>query len=331
MEGISPEGRMDPSENPKSDADANVHRTSKPKPKPKIYEYETRGRKSERKYQLKRTRAEAKAVVAKLRNELQQLMSDCENVDRVREKLNEMDISMRLLKDAHDKYHAELMDEYDIEESKEYYEYEEIKVAQLVGRMAKWINEESHRIEATIAEYMSDSIQPEDSISNVGAQGRASTKNRKKTSTTAVNRSKSSQTSTSRAAKSKEAAKAVETKTPKVYPPESKEKRSELGQDKELYPASQQPKERSKLRKELSEDQKRESSKVSVNCKQPSKDGDKRVYSDDDGTLKSGPKDSITQRRVSKSLPVELTKEELKTNETFAKYSRKKRNYFTKR
>ena len=135
LQGISLESRMDPRDNLISDADANVHRTSKPKQKRKIYEYETRGRKSERKYQLKRARAEAKAVVAKLRHELQQLMSDCENIDRVREKLNEMDISMRRLKDAHEKYHAELMDEYDIEESKEYYEYEEIKVAQLVDRI----------------------------------------------------------------------------------------------------------------------------------------------------------------------------------------------------
>ena len=67
-----------------SDARANVRRTARSNKKV------VAGARFERIYQLKRTRAGMKAYVTKLRNELQSLMSDYENIDQVREKFEEL-------------------------------------------------------------------------------------------------------------------------------------------------------------------------------------------------------------------------------------------------
>ncbi|KAK3752073.1 hypothetical protein QZH41_005572 [Actinostola sp. cb2023] len=68
---------MEPQGNLDSDANAIVHRTTR-KSREKI---DKPGTKSERIYQLKRTRAGMKASVTKIRNELQLLMSDYKNID----------------------------------------------------------------------------------------------------------------------------------------------------------------------------------------------------------------------------------------------------------
>ncbi|RUA06459.1 MAG: hypothetical protein DSY43_01925, partial [Gammaproteobacteria bacterium] len=156
---------MEPQGNLDSDANAIVHRTTR-KSREKI---DKTGTKSERIYQLKRTRAGMKASVTKIRNKLQLLMSDYKNIDLVREKFNELNDSMKRFKDAHTKYHVEITNEYDIEESKEYYDSEETKVSQLVDKIVKWTDAEQRRIEHIIADYLSDSVLPEDSISNVSA------------------------------------------------------------------------------------------------------------------------------------------------------------------
>ena len=70
----------------------------------------------------------------------------------------------------------------------------------------------------------------------------------------------------------------AEAKTPQEYLLESKIKKAELEQDKMLGPVDQQLNEQLKLREELSEDQERKSSKVSLNRKQPSKCGNKHKF-----------------------------------------------------
>ena len=69
-----------------------------------------------------------KAYVTKLRNELQSLMSDYENIDQVREKFEEVNKAMRNFTDAHLKYHGELTDRYDIDESQEYHDSESLSL-----------------------------------------------------------------------------------------------------------------------------------------------------------------------------------------------------------
>ena len=61
------------------------------------------------------------------------------------------------------KYHGELTDRYDVDESQEYYDSEETRVSQLVDKFGLWIDAETRRIENTIAEIKSDvSIRPQD-------------------------------------------------------------------------------------------------------------------------------------------------------------------------
>ena len=142
--------------------------------------YLDQGARSERIYRLKRTRAGKKANVTKLRNEVQQLMADYKNIDKVSEKFVELDNAMQTFRDAHLKYHAELTDEFDIDESKEYYDSEEAKVSRLLNDISRWINIEKRRIEETIADFTSDvGVSPQDSVSNIGRRNLPSSRNSK--------------------------------------------------------------------------------------------------------------------------------------------------------
>ena len=175
MLGISPQRRMESHGNLYSDADANVPRITRSSRR-----YLNQGARSERIYRLKRTRAGKKANVTKLRNEVQQLMADHKNIDKVSEKFVELDNAMKTFRVAHLKYHAELTDEFDIDESKEYYDSEEAKVSRLLDNITAWINTEKHRIEETIADYVSDvGVSPQDSVSNVGRRNLPSSRNSK--------------------------------------------------------------------------------------------------------------------------------------------------------
>ena len=175
MLGISPQRRMESHGNLYSDADANVPRITRSSRR-----YLNQGARSERIYRLKRTRAGKKANVTKLRNEVQQLMADYKNIDKVSEKFVELDNAMKTFRVAHLKYHAELTDEFDIDESKEYYDSEEAKVSRLLDNITAWINTEKHRIEETIADYVSDvGVSPQDSVSNVGRRNLPSSRNSK--------------------------------------------------------------------------------------------------------------------------------------------------------
>ena len=141
--------------------------------------YLDQGARSERIYRLKRTRAGKKANVTKLRNEVQQLMADYKNIDKVSEKFVELDNAMQTFRDAHLKY-AELTDEFDIDESKEYYDSEEAKVSRLLNDISTWINTEKRRIEETIADFTSDvGVSPQDCVSNIGRRNLPSSRNSK--------------------------------------------------------------------------------------------------------------------------------------------------------
>ena len=61
---------------------------------------------------------------------------------------------MKSFRNAHGKYHAEVTDEFDIDESKEYYDSEEAKVSQSLDRITAWINTEKRGIEETIVDFM---------------------------------------------------------------------------------------------------------------------------------------------------------------------------------
>ena len=52
-------------------------------------------------------------------------MADYKSIDKVSEKFVKLDIAMKTVRYAHLKYHLNLTDELDIDESKEYYDSEE--------------------------------------------------------------------------------------------------------------------------------------------------------------------------------------------------------------
>ena len=56
-------------------------------------------------------------------------MADYKNTDKVSKKFVELDNAMKPFRDAHLKYHAELTDEFDIDESKDYYDSEETSLS----------------------------------------------------------------------------------------------------------------------------------------------------------------------------------------------------------
>jgi len=68
----------------------------------------------ERILRLKRSRSSAKGVVTKRQNELLKLMKDSNNVDQVRSKVLKLELALRSFYEAHDKYHAVLIDDNDI-------------------------------------------------------------------------------------------------------------------------------------------------------------------------------------------------------------------------
>ena len=87
---------------------------------------------------------------------------------------------MKTFRDAHLKYHAELTDEFNMDESMEYYDSEEAKVSRLLDNITAWINTETRRIEETIADYMSDvRVSPQESFSNIGRRNLSSSRNSK--------------------------------------------------------------------------------------------------------------------------------------------------------
>ena len=106
-------------------------------------------------------------------------MADNKSIDKVSEKFVELDIAMKTFRDARLKYHAELTDELDIDESKEYYDSKEAKVSRLLD-ISTCINTEKRRIEETIAEFTSDvGVSPQDSVSDIGRRNVLSSKNSK--------------------------------------------------------------------------------------------------------------------------------------------------------
>ena len=74
---------------------------------------------------------------------------------------------MRDFNCAHNKYHAELVNETDILDSNEYFASVHCMVSETVGEMDQWLRSAQSRIEDEVA--VSISLRPEDSISNVEA------------------------------------------------------------------------------------------------------------------------------------------------------------------
>ena len=313
--GISLQSRiMEPlgSGNPYSDTMTNVRRSARSGRKKT-----DKGTRSERIYQLKRTRAGMKANVTKLRNEIQSLMLDYKNTDQVREKYVELNNAMLNFRDVHMKYHAELTDECDVDESKEYYDSEETRVSQLVDKITFWIDVEKRRIEDTIADLASDvSIQPQDSVSNVGLRPQGNSK-RLKNKSVASNSSKINSTFGVRSRAALIAEKSTLQRRQAIqmeeYLLESKIEKTRIEQERARLELHHR-KEQLRLDAELLEIQTMKSTSSKV--------ADMQIRSDV-GITSTRPKLIPSSKGISKSLPV-LTELEINENKTSTQLKPKK-------
>ena len=123
--------------------------------------------KSERIHRLKNSRSGFEGVVSKKRVELLTLMKDTGNVQQARKKMLELESSLRDFNCAHNKYHAELVNETNILDSNEYFASVQRVVSETVGELDQWLQSAQSRIEDELA--VSISLRPENSISNVEA------------------------------------------------------------------------------------------------------------------------------------------------------------------
>jgi len=78
---------------------------------------------------LRIKRSSAKGVTTKRIHKLENLMNDYDNIDEVRKGVIALKSAFIDFKQSHNMYHTELSDEYDLEESNEYYASEEAKVS----------------------------------------------------------------------------------------------------------------------------------------------------------------------------------------------------------
>ena len=211
----------------------------------------------ERILRLKRSRSSAKGVVTRKHGELLELMKDSNNVDQVRAKVAELELALRNFKEAHDKYHVELIDATAVQESIEYFESVKRMGTALIQTFDVWLQSVEFKLQEKLD--LAISLHPEDSISNIGSINSNTTANsrRSKSKTFASSRlSRSSVSSSARLkASAKKAALSVEAAALK--------KRQDIQMEELLL---QQRKENLRLETELAKAEAEE--KVYVHCKE---------------------------------------------------------------
>lgn len=121
----------------------------------------------ERILRLKRSRSSAKGVVTKRQNELLKLMKHSNNVDQVRSKVLELELALRNFYEAHDKYHAVLIDDNDIQDSIEYFRTVKYMGAAVMQTFDMWLKSVELKLQEELD--LAISLHPEDSIRNIGS------------------------------------------------------------------------------------------------------------------------------------------------------------------
>ncbi len=114
---------------------------------------------------LKRSRGNAKGNFTRKLNTLKDLMSNPENLSRVKLTLKELRVTFTEFKNAHNAYHNQLNDEEDKLESSLYYKSVRKQNSELEKQVESWLVELGH-----VKSLSESDIRPEDSISNVESQ-----------------------------------------------------------------------------------------------------------------------------------------------------------------
>ncbi|PFX14075.1 hypothetical protein AWC38_SpisGene21798 [Stylophora pistillata] len=166
----------------------------------------------ERILRLKRSRSGSKAVVTRRQRELIQLVENSDKVDQVRAKFLEFELAMRNFYEAHDKYHAELIDGSAFRDSIEYFESVKRVGTAVFQSFDAWLQSAEFKLQEELD--LAISLHPEYSINNIGSvnsKSAVSSKRRKSKSNASSNISQSSTASSARLrASAKKAALSVE-------------------------------------------------------------------------------------------------------------------------
>jgi hypothetical protein len=123
----------------------------------------------ERSQQLRRNRSDAKGVVTKKIKELTELTTSVIDASEARIKAQEFkDVAVKFYL-AHADYHVTIMDEYDLQDSEEYFHNETQRIEAFKRTLADWI----HSLSNPNPSPLECEINSNDSISNVGSKTRS--------------------------------------------------------------------------------------------------------------------------------------------------------------
>ena len=155
----------------------------------------------ERNLRLKASRSAAKGIITRRRNEASEMMSDFGDPYDIEQKLVELDEAITGFEAAHQAYHNQLDDRNEIEDSLEYYEVTMLLASDSKRIIEDWIQKFKQPSRAANL----STLNPEDSISNVGSRSTSKVSHKSKASSRA--NSKSSRRSSVSSAKIAAAAK----------------------------------------------------------------------------------------------------------------------------
>ncbi|XP_028404804.1 uncharacterized protein LOC114527371 [Dendronephthya gigantea] len=155
----------------------------------------------ERSQQLRRSHSAAKGVVTKRIKELTELITSVIDASEARIKDQEFhDVAVKLYR-AHADYHATITDEYDLQDSEEYFHIETQRIEAFKRTLTDWIDGLSNPNPSP----MDCEINSKDSISNVGSKARSRWSAKGSTASSRRSRVSSSAQSAIAAAKAKKA------------------------------------------------------------------------------------------------------------------------------
>ena len=123
--------------------------------------------------QLKKARSASKSKLTRKMNIIKGLMNNPENLTAVKDLLDEAQDAVKGFKNAHEAYHKELKSVSEEQESNEYRTLVETAIKEFEHEIDLWLRQISIDIERSSVRQPSNldpTIQPEDSISNVGSQ-----------------------------------------------------------------------------------------------------------------------------------------------------------------
>lgn len=116
---------------------------------------------------LKRDRGIAKGILTKKRNEIESLIDKFGSIAGVEIKLAELNSALERLEHVRAFYHETLNDHEDIQDSLDYFNYEELKVKDLISRVQNYqISLAKEQPEKPLTPI----VKPSDSISNFGSK-----------------------------------------------------------------------------------------------------------------------------------------------------------------